>query len=204
MVILRRRTAENIWTIISPGPPHLGLIVVAGIDDRLTGERPEIVELLLFARLNDIFGIQLSKRNPPWTPSLRVVAWTTAALISLLAVYWAFQPGPPPQSETLPPTGLSASGLFDRYRENHAATQYSFGEHRMAVTGTVLRTEQGESDFTITFRHDRGEFVAAIAYVQRLSWPEASRLEPGVRVTVRCVRSDWYGEGPALLKTCEL
>lgn len=146
----------------------------------------------------------MTKRNAPWTPSWRIVAWVMATFAALLAAYWAFQPGAPSESEARPLTQLSASGLYDRYRDNHAAAQIHYGEHRLAVIGTVLSVEQEENELAIVFRHDRGPFVAANAVVHRLSWPQASRLKPGMKVTVRCDRADWFGDGPTLLRGCQL
>ena len=146
----------------------------------------------------------MSKRTAPWTPSWRIVAWVAAALAALLAVYWASQPSAPPEREAPQLTQLSASGLFDRYRDNHAATQLHYGEHRLAVIGTVMSVEQGENELTIVFRHDRGPVVAANAVMHRLSWPQALRLKPEMKVTVRCDRADWFGNGPTLLRGCQL
>jgi hypothetical protein len=146
----------------------------------------------------------MSKRSAPWTPSWRVVAWLAATLAALLAAYWAFQPDRTSNGEAPQLTHLSASGLFDRYRDNHAATQLNYGEHRLAVTGTIDSVDLGKNELTITFQHDRGSFVAASAIVHRLSWPEASRLKPGMKATVRCDRADWFGDGPALLRACQL
>jgi len=146
----------------------------------------------------------MNKRSAPWTPSWRVAAWVAATLAALLLVYWALQPGPPPTREASPLTQLSASGLFDRYRDNHDATQIHYGEHRLAVTGTLLGIEQGENELTLTFRHDRGPFMAASAVVHRLSWSKASRLKPGMKATVQCDRADWFGDGPTLLRGCQL
>ena len=145
----------------------------------------------------------MSKRSAPWTPSWRVVAWLAAMLTALLAAYWAFQPDRTSNGEAPQLTQLSASGLFDRYRDNHAATQLHYGEHRLAVTGTVLGIEQGENELTLTFRHDRGPFTAASAAMHRLSWAQASRLKPGMKATVQCDRADWFGGGPALLRACQ-
>lgn len=146
----------------------------------------------------------MSKRTAPWTPSWRVVAVVAVTLAALLALYWAFQPSPPSKGEAPKLTQLSASGLFDRYRDNHDATQILYGEHRLAVTGTVLGVEQGENELTIIFRHERGPFVAANAVVHKLSWSSASRLKPGMTATVQCDRADWFGDGPTLLRGCQL
>jgi hypothetical protein len=145
----------------------------------------------------------MTKRNPPWTPGPRHFIWVSLAFLAVVAVYWAVQPGAPQRTSKPSVPQLTASVLFDRYRENETATQLLFGNDRIAVTGKVLGVDAREKELLVAFQHDRGDLIAATAFMHRMSWSRASRLKPGMRVTVECDRANWLGGGPALLIGCE-
>ena len=130
--------------------------------------------------------------------------WVSLAFVAALIVYWSLQPRENHISRNRNIPHLSASGLFDRYVSNEVATQNLFGNDTLIVSGTVLEVDAEEKDLSIAFRHDRGDFIAARAFVAKVYWPQASRLKPGTRTTVQCDRAVWLGDAPALLIGCEL